>query len=230
MSAVSSAELVPIEYRSRSSASMCRWISRMIWKPNILFWTNCSSNQNVHWYWQYSHQNIPSGNVLFQPEARALGKPPPSQLAVACLGPGLDQPELGLRQLQVAADLFGRLLLEIEANQHLPCAFGQPAQQARGDILALLLDHPAFRVGLVVGERHRRVDRLLVAPRVYSAADVRRHLPPDHRAHITHQPVRLAEFAPLDGLRDDQENVVHLVVQGLRPQLPPQQEAPGRAG
>ena len=84
--------------------------------------------------------------------------------------------------------------------------------------------HPAFRVGFVVGERHRRVDRLLVAPRVHGAVDVRRNLPPDHGAHVAHQTVRLAKFAALDGLGDDQENVVHLVVEVLRPQLPPEEE------
>ena len=59
---------------------------------------------------------------------------------------------------------------------------------------------------------------------MYGAVDVRGHLPPDHRADVTHQPVRLAKFAALDGLRDDEENVVHLVVEVLRPQLPPEEE------
>src|ERR1035441_830333 len=45
---------------------------------------------------------------LLRLEAGALGKPPLSQLAVTCLGPGLDQPELGLRQIQIAADETAR--------------------------------------------------------------------------------------------------------------------------
>src|ERR1039457_6893079 len=88
----------------------------------------------------YSHLILRTEKHSFGPEAGALGEPPLSQLAVTGLSAGLDEAELGFRQVQIAADLLGGLLLQIEANQHVPIAFGQAVQHAEGDLLALSLD------------------------------------------------------------------------------------------
>ena len=46
----------------------------------------------------------------------------------------------------------------------------------------------------------------------------------NHGANESHQPLRFAQFASIDGLDDDQKNIVDLVVQFQRTQLAAEEE------
>ena len=50
---------------------------------------------------------------------------------------------------------------------------------------------------------------------------MRGHLAANDGPDVSHKPLRFAQLAPLNGLRDDQKDIVYLVVQILRAKLPP---------
>ena len=83
---------------------------------------------------------------------------------------------------------------------------------------------------MMIGEGHGRVDRLLIAPRVYGVVDVRRHLPPYHRADEPHQPLRFPEIPAADRLDDDKKRIVNLILNLLCSQLPAQIKPDARCG
>src|SRR5262249_23779010 len=62
-----------------------------------------------------------------------------TELPIPRLGTGFDQAELGVREVHLAADLLCRLLLQVEAHQHLAVALRQALEHPHRDILVLLL-------------------------------------------------------------------------------------------
>ena len=73
-----------------------------------------------------------------------------------------------------------------------------------------------------VEERRPEVQLKPVAALLAGGVDVPGDLPADHRPDIAHQAFRLAQFAALDGLGDDQEQVVDPIVEVLCAELAPQ--------
>src|ERR1039458_6455039 len=146
-----------------------------------------------------------------------LRKASSSEFPIARFGSGFNQTELGVGQIQIAADLLGRLLLQVKTGQYLPLALGKAAQHTHGDVLILPVDHLAFGVWLMIGESDHGIDGHLIAPRMHGDFDVRRDLAPHYGANVAHQPVRLPQIAALNRLGNDQEYIVDLIVEILRP-------------
>ena len=72
---------------------------------------------------------------------------------------------------------------------------------------------------MVVGEGHYGIEISLVAARLDAALDLHGYLPADDGAHVSHQALGFAQFALLNGLDDDQEDIVNPVVEILGPKL-----------
>jgi hypothetical protein len=51
---------------------------------------------------------------------------------------------------------------------------------------------------------------------LHRAIDLRGDLPPNHCTHESHQALRLAKLPLTDGLHNDQEGIMHAVIQVLR--------------
>ena len=72
---------------------------------------------------------------------------------------------------------------------------------------------------MVVGKGHSGIQIGLVAARLHVIVDLRGYVPADDGAHVTHQALGFAQLALLNGLDDDQEHIVHFVVEILRSKL-----------
>ena len=165
-----------------------------------------------------------------QPQQNILGNLPPSlgnasqaalaQLPEPRLGSRFDQAELRIGQTHILANLLGRFLVQVEADQYLTVAFGDALENAHRQADILARDGLTLGVGTLIGYRFLEIHVYVVASHLHGAIDMRRHLAADHRMYIAHQPFGFAQIAIADGLGDDHEDVVHLIVQVLGSQLP----------
>ncbi|HTT66337.1 MAG TPA: hypothetical protein VMG35_31010 [Bryobacteraceae bacterium] len=146
-------------------------------------------------------------------------------MAEAGFGTRLEQPELGIGQPHLGADLVRRLFPEVKAYQNLAIPGSNTFQDSYGDLLIFLPDGGLFGIaaGVAHGEAPVEVKLLLAAEDVI--LDLRSYLPAHDGPDIAHQAVRLAQLSPLDGLRHDDESIVDPVIQILGAQLPAQIEA-----
>ena len=88
-----------------------------------------------------------------------------------------------------------------------------------GDFSFWILDGITLRVGVVVSE-HRRALEISVLASSWATSSICAATWRHHGAHIVHQPLRIAQVAPADGLRHDDKDIVDLVVEVSRSQLP----------
>jgi hypothetical protein len=76
-----------------------------------------------------------------------------------------------------------------------------------------------LRVAAGIRDAHANVHVQLIAAIVDQVIDMRRHLTPHHRPDETHQPLWFPQLAPPYGLDHNQERIVDLIIQLLRPKL-----------
>jgi len=85
---------------------------------------------------------------------------------------------------------------------------------------AFPIDHFVLRIGVVVADGFVEIDLDPIPAQAHGMINVGGDLPADDGVNIAHQARRLAQFAVANGLRDDQKNIMNLVVEVVRSKLP----------
>ena len=147
-----------------------------------------------------------------------------AELAEPGLGAGFQQAELSRRQIHLAADMLGGLLVKIEANQDFAFALAHRGENPKGDVAVLSPNDTTLGVGAAVEQRSAEIQLAPVAPLLSRRVDVAGDLPSDDGPDITHEAFRLAQVAILDRLSNDQEEIVNLIGEVLRAELAPEVE------
>ena len=115
--------------------------------------------------------------------------------------------------------------LQVETNQNLAVTAGHLGENLQHEVYPFPPHGIVFGVGGAVDEDNAGVDIGLLAADLHRVIDVCGDLAADNRPHEAHQAVGLPQFPRCNGLHDDQEGIVDLVIQLLRPKLAAEKEA-----
>src|ERR1700738_847875 len=106
--------------------------------------------------------------------------------------------------------------MQVKAGQNFAIPARASLQNRGRELFFLAADNESLGIETPVGDSTAGFNVDLLPARLNRRFDVSRYLPPDDRAHEPHQPFGFSQVALPDRLHNDEEAIVHTVVEILR--------------